>query len=170
MKAPICNVCLKSEGELCSMCEEKYDKGEISDVDVRISRILKELSGDHGSLQDSEIKKVFDMENVTVVVTAEGDGAKVVGRQGEIVKQIADRLDTSIRVVESAEDDREVIKGLLSPAEIESINTVFAPEGESKKIVVDRDYEGKINLSNQEFEEIISDITGTDYRLSFEEV
>lgn len=168
MKAPICNVCLKSEGELCSMCEEKYDEGEISDADIRVSRILHTLSEEYGSLQDSEIKKIFDMENVTVIATAEGDGAKVVGRQGEIVKKIADRIDNSIRVVEAAQDDMEVIKGLLSPAEVESINTVFAPEGQSKKIVVSEEYEGKINLSIEEFEEIIDEITGTNYKLSFE--
>jgi len=152
------------------MCDEKYEDGEISDHDIRVSRILKELSSEYGSLQDSEIKKIFKMENVTVIVTAEGDGAKVVGRQGEIVKKVADRIDQSIRVVEAAEDDMEVIKGLLSPAEVESINTVFAPEGQSKKIVVDKEYEGKINLSVGEFEEIIKEVAGTDYKLSFEEV
>lgn len=170
MKAPICNVCLKTDGELCSMCEEKYENGEIDDYDIRVSRILHNLSTEHGSLQDSEIKKVYDMDKVTVIVTAEGDGAKVVGRKGEIVKKIAEKIDKSIRVVESAMDDMEVIKGLLSPAEVESINTVFAPEGQSKKIVVDKDYNGKINLKVEEFEQIISDITGTSYKLSFEEL
>jgi len=29
---------------------------------------------------------VFDTENVVIIVTAEGDGAKVVGRSGKIVK------------------------------------------------------------------------------------
>lgn len=150
------------------MCEENYENGEISDTDIRVSRILHQLSQDYGSLQDSEIKKVFDAENVTVIVTAEGDGAKVVGRKGEIVKQIAKRIDKSIRVVEAAQDDLDVIQGLLSPAEVESINTVFTQEGQSKKIVVDAEYEGKINLSTEEFEEIIEEVTGTGYALSFE--
>lgn len=167
MEAPICNVCLKSE-QLCSACQEKLDEGEISEIDIEVSRILQDLSSEYGSLQDSTVKQVYDAENVVVVVTAEGDGAKVVGRQGEIVKEIADRVDKSIRVVEAAEDDREVIKGLLSPAEIESVNTVFKPSGTSKKIVVDEEYDGKINLSREEFEELVSDITGTDYELSFE--
>jgi transcription antitermination factor NusA-like protein len=149
------------------MCEEKYENDEISDTEIRVSRILHDLSKEYGSLQDSEIEQVFNAEKVTVIVTAEGDGAKVVGRKGEIVKNIADRIDQSIRVVEAADDNMEVIKGLLSPAEVESINTVFTPEGESKKIVVSEEYEGKINLSNEEFEEIVKDITGTSYKLSF---
>lgn len=170
MEAPICNVCLKSEGELCSMCEERIEEGEISNADVRVSRILQGLSEEHGSLEDSEIVKVFDKENVTVIVTGEGDGAKVVGRKGEIVKEVASRIGKSIRVVEAAEDDMEVIKGLLSPAEVESVNTVFAPEGQSKKIVVDKEYDGKINLSVEEFQDIIEEVTGTSYRLSFEKL
>lgn len=167
MKAPICNVCLKSD-VLCSSCEEKYDNGEISDLEIKISRILQDLSNEYGSLRDSEIKHAYDTENVVVIVTAEGDGAKVVGRQGEIVKKLAGELDKSIRVVEKSQEDKAVIKGLLSPAEIESINTVFSPDGEYKKIVVDSDYEGKINLSNEEFEQLIESITGEEYELSFE--
>lgn len=167
MKAPICNVCLKSD-VLCSGCEEKLEKGEISEIEIEASRILQDLSSEYASLRDSEIIKVFDAENVVVIVTAEGDGAKVVGRSGEIVKKVAEELDKSIRVVEKASDDMDTIKGLLSPAEVESINTVFSPEGQTKKIVVSEDYQGKINLSTDEFEEIIAEITEEAYQLSFE--
>ncbi|QGA80295.1 transcription elongation factor NusA [Candidatus Nanohalobium constans] len=167
MKAPICNVCLKSD-VLCSNCEEKLENGEINELEIQISRKLKELSDEYGSLRDSEILHVYDTENVVVIVTAEGDGAKVVGRSGEIVKKVAEEIDKSIRVVEKSENDREVIKGLLSPAEIESVNTVFTPDGEHQKIVVDEEYKGKINMSNEEFEEIIEKITGSHYLLSFE--
>jgi transcription antitermination factor NusA-like protein len=167
MKAPICNVCLKSD-VLCSNCEEKLENGEINELEIKISRKLKELSEEYGSLRDSEILHIYDTENVVVIVTAEGDGAKVVGRSGEIVKKVAEEIEKSIRVVEKSESDREVIKGLLSPAEIESVNTVFAPEGEHKKVVVDEEYEGKINMSTDELEEAIEKITDTYYQISFE--
>lgn len=167
MKAPICNVCLKSD-VLCSQCEEKLKDGDISELEIKISRILKELSNEYGSLRDSEIEHVYDTENVLVIVTAEGDGAKVVGKKGEIVKKIAEKVDKSIRVVERTEKDRDAIQGLLSPAEIKSINTVFKPEGESKKVVVDESYEDKISLSKDELEILIEKITDTPYELSFE--
>ncbi|MFB6216955.1 MAG: hypothetical protein ABEJ72_08325, partial [Candidatus Aenigmatarchaeota archaeon] len=163
----ICNVCLKSD-VLCSGCEEKLENNEISEIEIEVSRVLQDLSNEYASLRDSEILNVFDAEKVVVIVTAEGDGAKVVGRSGEIVKKVAEELDKSIRVVEKSQDDIETIKGLLSPAEVESINTVFSPEGQSKKIVVSEDYEGKINLSIDEFEEIIEEITEEEYLLSFE--
>ncbi|NMI76916.1 hypothetical protein GLT92_00675 [Nanohaloarchaea archaeon] len=168
MKAPICNVCLKSD-VLCSNCEQKLEDGEITELEIKVSRILKDLSNEYGSLRDSEIRHVYNTENVLVIVTAEGDGAKVVGRGGEIVKEIADQVDKSIRVVERSEDDREVIKGLLSPAEIRSINTVFKPDGQAQKVVVPDQYRGKVNLSIEELETLVSNITGTDYQISFEE-
>jgi len=167
MKAPICNVCLKSD-VLCSKCEEKLENGQISELEIEVSRTLKDLSNEYGSLRDSEILHVYNTDNVVIIVTAKGDGAKVVGRSGEIVKKVAEEIDKSIRVVEKSEDNRDVIKGLLSPAEVESINTVFSPEGEYKKVVVSDEYEGKINLSEDEFEEIIEEITDTRYELSFE--
>ena len=167
MKAPICNVCLKSD-VLCSKCEEKLENGEITDLDIKVSRVLKELSNEHGSLRDSEIVKAYDTENVVVIVTGPDDGAKVVGRKGEIVKKVADEVGKPIRVVEKAENDRDVINGLLSPGEIQSINTVFKPEGESQKIVVDEGFEDKINMTREDLEMIIQEITREEYELAFE--
>ncbi len=167
MKAPICNVCLKSD-VLCSKCEKNHEEGEVTDLDIKVSRILHGLSEEHGSLRDSTIEKVYDTENVVVIVTGSGDGAKVVGRKGEIVKKVAEEIGKPIRIVEKAEEDKEIIKGLLSPAEIESINTVFKPGGQSKKIVVDGSYEDKVNMSREELESLIQEITAVDYELAFE--
>ena len=167
MKAPICNVCLKSD-VLCSQCSEKLEEGEISELDIEVSRKLKELSNQHGSLKDATIEGTYEAENVVVIITGPGDGAKVVGRSGEIVKEVADEIGKPIRVVEDSESDREVINGLLSPGEIKSINTVFKPDGQGKKIVVDEEYEDKINMNPRELEEAISIITGQAYDLAFE--
>jgi len=167
MKAPICNVCLKSD-VLCSQCSEKLENDKITELDIQVSRKLKELSNDHGSLRDSTIEGTYEAENVVVIITGAGDGAKVVGRSGEIVKKVADEVGKPIRVVENSENDRDVINGLLSPGEIQSINTVFKPEGQSKKIVVDEQFEDKINMNQNELEEAIQEITGTGYELAFE--
>lgn len=167
MKAPICNVCLKSD-VLCSQCSEKLEDDKISELDIEVSRKLKELSNDHGSLRDSTIEGTYEAENVVVIITGPGDGAKVVGRSGEIVKKVADEVGKPIRVVENSENDRDVVNGLLSPGEIQSINTVFKPEGQSKKIVVDEQFEDKINMNQEELEEAIQEITGEDYELAFE--
>ena len=167
MKTPICNVCLKSD-VLCSKCEEKLENEEITELDIKVSRVLKELSNEHGSLRDSEIVKAYDTENVVVIVTGPEDGAKVVGRKGEIVKKVADEVGKPIRVVEKAENDKDVINGLLSPGEIQSINTVFKPSGESQKIVVDEEFEDKINMTREDLEMIIQEITEEEYELAFE--
>jgi len=167
MKAPICNVCLKSD-VLCSQCSEKLEDDEITDLDIKVARKLKELSNEHGSLRDSTIEGTYKAKNVVVIITGSGDGAKVVGRSGEIVKKVAEEVGKPIRVVENSENDRDVINGLLSPGEIQSINTVFKPDGESKKIVVDEQFEDKINMSRDELQEVIQEITGTNYGLAFE--
>ncbi|MEF8880345.1 MAG: hypothetical protein V5A72_00760 [Candidatus Nanohaloarchaea archaeon] len=167
MKAPICNVCLKSD-VLCSQCSEKLEEDKITELDIQVSRKLKELSNNHGSLRDSTIEGTYEAKNVVVIITGSGDGAKVVGRSGEIVKKVADEVGKPIRVVENSESDRDVINGLLSPGEIQSINTVFKPEGQSKKIVVDEKFEDKINMNQKELEEAVQQITGTDYELAFE--
>jgi len=85
---------------------------------------------------------------------------KVVGRSGKIVKEVASQVDKSIRVVERSQDDLETIKRTTKPRRVESVNTVFTPEGQSKKIVVSDEYQGKINITEGEFEEVINP-TGT---------
>ena len=40
MKAPIFNICLKTEDQLCSHCQNKLDDDKITDKEVEVSRIL----------------------------------------------------------------------------------------------------------------------------------
>lgn len=168
MKVPICEDCLETEDVLCDDCKQKLEEGEISEIAVELSRFLYSLTDEIPTLKDVELKKISEVSDAIVVITAKGDGPRVVGKNGEVVKKLADEFNSSIRVVEDSGDADEVIRNLLEPVEVQSINTVYKPEGTEKKVVVSKKDERRVPISTDEFKEIVKDLTGKVYSLSFE--
>lgn len=168
MKTPICDFCLQSDGLLCNGCEAKLEDGDIAQEEVDLARMLYDLSAQIENLEDVEIKQAIPTDNALVIVTAEGDGPKVVGRNGRVVKKIAERFDKSIRIVEDTGDMYKIVEKLLAPVEYESINTVYKPDGEALKVVVDESQEPRVPFSEDEFEQIVKALSDTELQISFE--
>lgn len=164
--APICQVCLGND-ILCSGCRSKLEKGEITDADIEVSRLIHQLAQDMPSLRNITIKKVYRTTNSYVILAGEGDASKIVGKNGKGVKKISKRLNSSISIVEDKNDPEEIAKRLIAPAEVKSINTVFKPEGEEEKLIVDEDDKNRVSLSKEEFKEVLNKITGNDFSLAF---
>ena len=101
MKAPICSVCLNSN-ILCTACKKKMEEGEVSDSDLKISRIINDVAKKFKPLGDVEIKKVFEGSNLAVIICKKGDGPRLVGKNG-----VTQELVSSTRQALSA---RELIK------------------------------------------------------------
>ncbi|MCJ7478793.1 MAG: hypothetical protein MUP63_01285 [Candidatus Nanohaloarchaeota archaeon QJJ-7] len=168
MQTPLCSVCLENDDILCNGCRSKLDDGDITQVDVDLSRLLYRLSDKIGTLEDITIKRTVQTSNAVVILTGKGDGPKVVGRDGRVVKKIADEFDKSIRVVEDTGEVTEVVDKLLSPVEYEGIRTVYRPDGEEKKVTVDEDYEPRVPFTKEEFRDLVEDLTGEMIVLSYE--
>lgn len=168
METPLCSICIEGDDILCNGCKAKLEDGDITEEAVTLSRMLHNLSSDIENLEDIELRQVIPTEDAVVVVTAEGDGPKVVGRNGRVVKQIAEEFDKSIRVVEDTGDLHKVVEKLLAPVEFKGINKVYKPDGEERKVVVDKDQQRRVPFTEDEFEEIVKELTGDSIRLSFE--
>jgi transcription antitermination factor NusA-like protein len=168
METPLCSVCLESDDILCNGCQSKVDDNELDEIAVDVVRFLHDLSDRISTLKDVEILEIREATDAIVIITAKGDGPRVVGKNGEVVKQLAEEFDQSIRVVENADDVEEVIKNLLEPVEVQGINTVYKPDGQEKKVVVSEDDERRVPISTEDFREIVKEITGKEYSLSFE--
>ena len=167
MKTPICGVCLKSE-ILCNGCQRKVESGDVPEEAVEVFRTLHDLSDSIQSLKDVEIKRVVSTENVFILITEKGDAPKVVGRRGKIVKKIAEMVDKPVRILDDSQDLEEVVKNLISPVEIKAINTLYTPDGESKKVVVDEDDKNRVPISKSLFKELVEELAGEECFLSFE--
>lgn len=169
MKAPICEVCLKSEDILCPADEKKLQEGIISELEVKVSRLLYKLLGD----VDIEFKKAVEAGDLVVIMVGEGDVPITIGKGGKNIKALMRELGKRIRIieavdVESTEDLKKLATDLLYPAGVFGVNVVYRPGGENyyKVLVLSRDRK-KLPEKSEILESVLSQIAGSEVVISF---
>ncbi|CAB50244.1 KH domain-containing protein [Pyrococcus abyssi] len=169
MKAPICEVCLKTDGILCPADEKKLEEGIITELDVKISRMLYKLLGD----ADIEFKKAVEAGDLVVLIVGEGDVPIVIGKGGKNIKYLTRELGKRVRVIEGreirgTEDVKKLAIDLLYPAGVFGVNIVYKPDGGKyyKILVFSRD-RNKLPEKAEVLESILSQITGVEAKIFF---
>lgn len=153
MSLPICDICAKT-GVLCSTCEEKLDEGEITDLDIELSKQLYELGeGEIG------FEKAIDTENFILILTEKENVGKIIGKGGDNIRQLSNQLGKQIRVI-STGDLEDTIYDFVAPARIKSINTVYRPDGStSKRVRIDSRDEYKLRMSLDKIQELLQSLS-----------
>jgi transcription antitermination factor NusA-like protein len=167
MKAPICDICLKS-GILCLGCEEKLRKGVVSDLDVKIAKLLYQLEEDH-HIRDITFVKAVESRSLIVIIVGEGEIGNLIGKGGKTVKVLQRALRKKIRIIEDTNDTKKIIQDLLHPARILGMNILYLPSGEQKyKVRVPKEDERRIPTNVQSAEETVSKLTNLEVQITFE--
>jgi transcription antitermination factor NusA-like protein len=135
MKTELCSFCLKS-GILCQKCSAKVKAGEISDLDLRIARLLLNLEEKYPTLQNVCFYRAVDVDKTLAILVGHGDVPKILGYGGKIVKAISDETNRNVRVLEYGVDDRKFLEDLFVPFSILTINTIWLPDGTTETRVI----------------------------------
>lgn len=159
MKAPICNVCLNSD-ILCMACKKRLDEGEVTQSDIEVSRIINEVGKTFNPLNEVEIKKVIEGKSISVIICKKGDGARLVGKNGVMIKKLSKLVGKPIRIVEESEDAKEFIENLIKPVPVLGMNVIYKPGKEILKIIIPKGR--KIPMSKESFAEVINLTFGKD--------
>ncbi len=168
MKTPICTFCLKS-GVLCSRCQEKVEKEEVSELDIKVAKHLVELEEHFSSLKDVKFVKAVESNNLVVIVVGEGDIPSLIGPKGKIIKRLSDELGKKIRVIEETASLKKIIEDIIAPVSLLGVNTIWLPDGSNEKKVRVRQSESKkLPASTKILEKLIYDLTGEKVRFVFE--
>jgi len=169
MKAPICEVCLKTDDILCPADEKKLQEGIISELDVKVARLLYKLLGD----VDMEFKKAVEAGDLIVIMVGEGDVPVTIGKGGKNIKALMRELGKRIRVIEAVEvkdteDLKKLATDLLYPAGVFGVNVVYKPGGGNyyKVLVLSRDRK-KLPAQPGVLESIMSQMAGTEVKINF---
>ncbi|WP_297476446.1 KH domain-containing protein [Thermococcus sp.] len=169
MKAPICEVCLKTDDILCPADEKKLQEGLISELDVKVARLLYKLLGD----VDMEFKKAVEAGDLIVIMVGEGDVPITIGKGGKNIKALMRELGKRIRVIEAVEvkdtdDLKKLATDLLYPAGVFGVNVVYKPGGGNyyKVLVLSRDRK-KLPAQPDVLESIMSQMAGTEVKINF---
>jgi transcription antitermination factor NusA-like protein len=162
MSLPICEVCAKT-GVLCNVCEKKLSQGEISPLDVELSKILYELSGG-----DVGFTKAIETDDSIIILTPKDSIGKIIGRSGATIKVISRKVGKPVRVVGAGELN-EMIHDLISPARVLGVNKVFKPDGSVlQRIRISRKDSSKLRLSVKDIQNIISSLSKDKMEILFE--
>lgn len=164
MKAPICEVCLKTDDILCPADEKKLQEGVISELDVKVARLLYRMIGD----ADVEFKKAVEAGDLVVLIVGVGQAAIVIGKGGKNVKTLMRELGKRVRVIEDTEDVKKLATDLLLPARVFGVNVVFRPGGgQYYKVLVPRMDRSKLPAPPGVLEDIITKIAGKESKIVF---
>ena len=135
MKTVLCSFCLKS-GILCQKCSEKIKSGEVSELDLKVARLLLSLEETYPSLQNVTFYKAVEAGKTLAVLVGRGDVPRLLGYGGKIVKALSEKTEKSIRVLENGVDDRKFLEDLFAPLSIVTINTIWLPDGTTETRVI----------------------------------
>ncbi len=135
MKTELCSFCLKS-GILCQKCSAKVKAGEITDLDLRIARLLLSLEEKYPTLQNVCFYKAVDVERTLAIIVGHGDVPRLLGYGGKIIKALSDETNKNVRILEYGVDDRKFLEDLFIPFSILTINTIWLPDGTTETRVI----------------------------------
>lgn len=158
METSICEVCLKSS-MLCSACRSRAETEKIGEKEIEISRYLYNISKDISSLQTAKITKIIYSDSI-IIITAEGDVAKVVGKNGSVVKLLAKNFAKSIKVVDEKKDMKEFINSMIKPLTIAGMNSLYSAGKCEYKIKLVNSKNIKLSMSFDQLSELLEKLYG----------
>ena len=164
MKTELCQFCLRS-GILCSKCKKKVEKGEISQLDLEIARLLLSIEDKYPSLQDVYFHKSIDADNVLAILVKRGDIAKMLSYGGKIIKVLEKKTKKSVRLLEHNTDERKFLEDLFAPLSILTINKIWLPDGTTETKVILKRKRTLLNVNA--LKEIARKVQGITLRIEF---
>jgi transcription antitermination factor NusA-like protein len=128
---PICEGCASS-GVLCESCEERVRKGELSEIDVILSTLLKARG----------IEGYISLKNLDrkLVIFATGKSAPtIIGKGGSIAKELSDKLGKRVAIISKEWEPIPIIESLARPSRLIGKNLIYKENGkEVVKLIFDK--------------------------------
>ena len=88
---------------------------------ITYTKEILELMGLFARATGADVKDCFEHDGVLYFVVAEGNIGKAVGKGGQTVKDLQDRLNKKIRVLEFHSNLVEFIKNIIYPLKADTI-------------------------------------------------
>jgi transcription antitermination factor NusA-like protein len=158
---------LKS-GILCQKCSTRVKSGEITDLDLKIARLLLSLEEKYPHLQNVFFCKAVEAGKTLAIIVGSGDVPRLLGYGGKILKTIGEETGRSVRVLESGVDDRKFLEDLFAPLSIMTINTIWLPDGSTEtRVILKKRRGGQPPFDVKALKEIASKVRNMTLRVEF---
>jgi len=167
-KIPICKVCAKT-GVLCSSCEAKLRKGEVSQLEIDLSKEFLELEKKFHDLKKVSFYKAIEKDDMVVLIVGKGEIKYIIGEFGKTRKVLQEKFGKNFRIIQKSKDPKKILDDLIAPVPVLGINQIYLPTGEieNKARVSEKEF-NRISVDIKVLEDIIYTLTGTHIRIVFE--
>ncbi|MEM1602213.1 MAG: hypothetical protein QXS36_00685 [Candidatus Bathyarchaeia archaeon] len=167
MKAELCQFCLRS-GILCPKCRAKIEKGEVTQRDLEIARLLISIENEYPLLQDVYFRGTIEADNILAILVRRGDATKILSYGGKIIKFLESKTGKDIRILEYNAGERKFIEDLFAPLPVLAINKIWLPDGsiETRVILKGKD-KRRSSLNINAMKEIARRVKGLTLRIEF---
>ena len=167
MKMGLCSFCLKS-GILCQKCLAKVKSGEISELDLKVARLLMSLEEKYPSIQNVYFHKAIDADGTLAIVVGPGDVPRLLGYGGKIVRALGDETGKNVRILETGVDDRKFLEDLFAPLSIITINTIWLPDGSTEtRVILRRRRGGRGSFDVKALKDVASRVRNITLRVEY---
>jgi transcription antitermination factor NusA-like protein len=167
VKTPLCNFCLKS-GIFCPQCQEEIRLGKVSDVDIRIAKILTQLEKTYPPLQKISFYKAYEVKDVLALVVGLGEAQYLTEYEGRILKDIQKRTGRRVKVLEKGGKTRKFLEDLFKPVSITTINTIWLPDGSIETRVILPSRARRLPADVETLLKLAKNIRGITLRIEFQ--
>lgn len=169
MKTVLDNFCVKS-GILCSRCEEKLRKGQVSDLDIRVIRTITELEKGNPALQEVTFHKAFEAGDIMAVMFDRRGVDAFLSSGAKLAKNLGDKVGKKVRVLNYGEDERGFLEDLFDPFSILTINTVWLPDGSREtKVILNGRRPRRNPVDFEVVKKLARELKGLTLRIEFED-
>ena len=160
--------CVKS-GILCRRCEEKLEKGLITELDLKVIKKIVEIEKDHPVLQDVTYHRSVEAEDMIAILVDKKDLPRLLGGGAKVVKELGESFGKRVKLISFGGDDRAFLEDLFSPLSIFTINTVWIPDGSTEtKVILTGRRPWKMPIDLDMVQKIAKDMRGMTLRIEFE--
>ncbi len=172
MRIPLDTLCVKT-GVLCPRCQSIVRSGSVKEYEVDVMRELLDLEElpDFKFLKDMEYVRSVTSEGALVIILQDvRDNTPDPRSLNKLSWVLGERLKTKTRIITNTKDLKEVVKQLVFPARITSVNTIWLPDGTVEYVVRIPKFEMR-NLPfkrREVIEDILTQITGNVVRIRAE--
>ena len=169
MNTPLCSICLKNFPLICGNCQEKIDSGEITELGVKVARILISLEDQFPALKDITFKQTLQSNGLIIILVNRGDVRRILTARRHIIRHLENELNTKVRFVEESRNPQHILRDLIRPVRIQGVNTIWLPDNsfERKVRISSRDRD-QVPISLEEIEKIIYELTNERIRIAFD--
>jgi len=167
LKTPICFFCAKS-GVLCPRCQEKLDKGEVTEADVEVSKWFIDYEAKNPQLRDYVIHRTVKVPKMMIIMVS-GGGVANRTLLTKLSRQLSDEKRTNVRIVEKTSSIKRLLEQIVTPARVMGANTVWLPDGSWESTIrMPRSDLRKMPLDLKSAEEAIKILAGEVIHIVFE--